>query len=92
MTKYKPDFKAKIVHEYLTTPQSSRAMGRKYSISSRLIRKRIQRYRLSGIGALKQRRHPRTLTADCIPHVYGGDPNEEAIKEMDEMYSPCIWG
>ncbi len=27
MTKYKPDFKAKIVHEYLTTPQSSRALG-----------------------------------------------------------------
>ena len=64
MTKYKPDFKAKIVHEYLTTPQSSRAMGRKYSISSRLIKKWIQRYRLSGIDALKRHRHPRTLTAD----------------------------
>ena len=64
MTKYKPDFKAKIVHEYLTTPQSSRALGRKYSTSSRLIRKWIQRYRLSGIDALKRRRHPRTLTAD----------------------------
>ena len=43
MTKYKPDFKAKIVHEYLTTPQSSRALGRKYSISCLLYTSRQAR-------------------------------------------------
>lgn len=64
MTKYNPELKAQIVHEYLSTSQSSNDLGEKYNISRRLISKWVQAYRLNGIDLLKGRRRKRTFTAD----------------------------
>lgn len=64
MTKYDSEFKAKIIHEYITTSSSSRALGRKYKVDSRLIRRWIQRYRSQGVNSLKRRRHKRSFTTD----------------------------
>lgn len=64
MTKYSPELKAQIVHEYLSNKGSTRILGRKYNINHRLIRNWIQRYKAQGINALKNRRKKRKFTAD----------------------------
>lgn len=64
MTKYNTKLKTQIVHEYLSTPQSSYDLGEKYDISPRLISKWIQRYQMEGPNSLKPRRHRRIFTAD----------------------------
>ena len=64
MVKYKPELKARIVHEYLSTAQSTNDLSEKYHIGSRQISRWVQRYQLSGPDAFKQRRHKRNFTAD----------------------------
>ena len=64
MVKYKPELKAQIVHEYLSTAQSTNDLSKKYHIGKRQIAKWIQGYRLNGPDALKRRRHKRNFTAD----------------------------
>lgn len=64
MVKYKSELKAQIVHEYLSTSQSTNALSEKYQINRREIAKWIQRYRLNGVAAFKRRRHKRTFTTD----------------------------
>ena len=64
MTKYSPEFKAQIVHEYLSNRGSARVLGQKYNINRVLIGKWIQRYKAQGIDALKNRRKKRKFTAD----------------------------
>lgn len=53
MTKYKPEPKAQIVQEYLSTSQSTNDLSKKYQISGRRIAEWVQRYQLRGIDALK---------------------------------------
>ncbi|WP_239461114.1 helix-turn-helix domain-containing protein [Ligilactobacillus aviarius] len=69
MVKYKPELKAQIVHEYLSTVQSTNDLSEKYHIGSRQISRWAQRYQLNGPDALKQRRHKRIFTADFKLHV-----------------------
>ncbi len=64
MVKYKPELKAQIVNEYLSTSQSAYVLSDKYQISRRRITEWIQRYRLNGIDAFKPRRRKRTFTTD----------------------------
>lgn len=63
-TRYKPELKAQIVQEYLSTLQSTNDLSKKYQISGRRIAEWIQRYQLRGIDALKKRRHKRIFTTD----------------------------
>ena len=51
MVKYKPELKARIVHEYLSTAQSTNDLSEKYHIESRQISRWVQRYRLNGPDA-----------------------------------------
>ncbi|PEG70694.1 transposase, partial [Ligilactobacillus aviarius] len=46
MVKYKPELKAQIVHEYLSTAQSTYDLSKKYHIGRRQIAKWIQGYQL----------------------------------------------
>ena len=62
MVKYKSELKAQIVHEYLSTSQSTNALSEKYQINRREIAKWIQRYRLNGVAAIKRKRHKRNNT------------------------------
>lgn len=64
MVKYKPELKAQIVNEYLSTTQSINDLSEKYQIDNRRIGEWIQQYRLNGIDSLKRRRHKRTFTTD----------------------------
>lgn len=83
MTKYNSGFKAKIIHEYITTSNSSQALGRKYNIDSRLIRGWIQRYRSQGINSLKWRRGKRTFTTEfklSVINYY--QTHEESMAEV----------
>lgn len=64
MVKYKPELKAQIVNEYLSTSQSTNTLSKKYQIGKRQIAEWIQRYRLNGIDGLKRRRQKRTFTTD----------------------------
>lgn len=64
MVKYKPELKVQIVNKYLSTSQSAFVLSEKYQISGRRIAEWIQRYRMSGIDALKRWRHKRTFTTD----------------------------
>ncbi|WP_155728814.1 helix-turn-helix domain-containing protein, partial [Ligilactobacillus aviarius] len=64
MVKYKPELKAQIVHEYLSTAQSTYDLSKKYHIGRRQIAKWIQGYQLNGPDVLKRRRHKRNFTAD----------------------------
>lgn len=64
MVKYKSELKAQIVHEYLSTAQSTNDLSKKYHIGRRQIAKWIQGYRLNGPDVLKRRRHKRNFTAD----------------------------
>ena len=29
---------------------------------------------------------------DSIPHVCGGDPEDERLAALQTLYSPCMWG
>lgn len=53
MVKYKSEFKAQVVHEYLSTLLSTSDLGDKYHINKRQIAEWIQRDRLNGIDTLK---------------------------------------
>ena len=64
MTKYKSELKAQIVHEYLSTSQSTNDLSKKYQINGRRIAEWVQGYQLRGINALEKRRHKRIFTAD----------------------------
>lgn len=64
MTKYNSKLKTQIVHEYLSTSQSTYDLGKRYEIRPRLIAKWVQRYRMGGLNSLKPRRHKRMFTAD----------------------------
>ena len=52
------------MNEYLLTSQGAYVLSEKYQISERRIAEWIQRYRMSGIDALKRRCHNRTFTTD----------------------------
>lgn len=56
MTKYKSELKAQIVHEYLSTSQSTNDLSKKYQINGRRIAEWVQGYQLRGINALEKRR------------------------------------
>lgn len=64
MVKYNPELKAQIVHEYLSTTQSTNDLSKKYHIGKSQIARWIHRYRLNGPDTLKRRRHKRNFTAD----------------------------
>ena len=64
MTKYSPELKAQIIHEYFSDKSSTRVLEQKYNINRCLIGKWIQRYKSQGIDALKNRRKKRKFTAD----------------------------
>lgn len=64
MTKYKPELKAQIVQEYLSTSQSTNDLSKKYQIGRRCIAEWVQRYQLRVIGAIRKRRHKRIFTTD----------------------------
>ncbi len=64
MVKYKPELKAQIVNEYLSTSQSTYDLGEKYQIDRRRIGEWVRKYQRKGIDALKQHHHKRTFTAD----------------------------
>ena len=64
MVKYNPELKAQIVHEYLSTAQSTYDLSEKYHIGRRQISRWVQGYRLNGPDVLKRRRHKRNFTAD----------------------------
>lgn len=64
MTKYSPELKAQIIHEYLSNSISYRTLERKYNINHCLIVKWIQRYKSQGIDALKNRRKKREFSVD----------------------------
>lgn len=70
MVKYKPELKAQIVHEYLSTAQSTNDLSKKYHIERRQIAKWIQGYRLNGPDVLKRRRHKRNFTADTYAFCF----------------------
>ena len=64
MNKYKSELKAQIVHEYLSTSQSTNDLSKKCQINGRYIAEWVQGYQLRGINALEKRRHKRIFTAD----------------------------
>ncbi|MDM8279043.1 transposase, partial [Ligilactobacillus aviarius] len=64
MVKYNPELKAQIVHEYLSTTQSTNDLSKKYHIGKSQIARWIQRYRLTGSDVFKRRRHKWNFTAD----------------------------
>ena len=87
MTKYNSEFKAKIIHEYITTPSSSLDLGHKYNIDSRLIRGWIQRYRSQGINSLKRRRGKRTFTTEFKLNVINYyQTHEKSMAEVAALF------
>ncbi|QLL78502.1 helix-turn-helix domain-containing protein [Ligilactobacillus saerimneri] len=64
MTKYQPELKAQIVHEYLTTSKSLSDLEEKYHISYKLISEWVNRYRLQGIDAFWHRKSRRFFSVD----------------------------
>ncbi|HJF29602.1 helix-turn-helix domain-containing protein [Ligilactobacillus saerimneri] len=64
MTKYQPELKVQIVHEYLTTSKSLSDLGEKYHISYKLISEWVNRYRLQGIDAFRHRKSRRFFSVD----------------------------
>ena len=61
MVKYNAELKTQIIHEYLTTSQSSYDLERKYQIGNSQIRRWIQRYNLNGSNSFKRRREKEYL-------------------------------
>ena len=96
MVKYKSELKVQIVHEYLSTSQSTCDLSQKYQINKREIAKWIQRYRLNGIDGLKRRRK-RTFTTDFRLNVIDyyqthEDPMAEVAARFDILTAQVsVW-
>lgn len=91
MVKYKPELKAQIVNEYLSTSQSTNALSEKYQISGRQITEWIQKYRMNGIDALKRRRHKRTFTTDFKLNVIDYyQTHEDSMAEVVARFDVLI--
>lgn len=75
MTKYKSELKAQIVHEYLSTSQSTNDLSKKYQINGRRIAEWVQGYQLRGINALEKRRR-------SAPHVF-------SLQKFPCFFAPC---
>lgn len=87
MTKHKPELKAQIVHEYLSTSQSINDLSEKYQINGQQISTWVQRYRLSGIDALKHRQHKRIFTTDFKLNVIDYyQTHEESMAEVASRF------
>ena len=88
MVKYKPELKAKIVHEYLSTAQSTYDLSEKYHIGRRQIAKWIQGYRLNGPDVLKRQRHKRNFTADFKLNVINYyQTHEDSMAEVAARFN-----
>lgn len=86
MSKYSPEFKAKIVSEYLTGKSSSE-LNNHYHIPQRQIRKWVQMFRLNGPQALKRRRRKRSFTLDfklSVINYY--QTHEESLAEVGTKF------
>jgi transposase len=91
MTKYKAELKAQIVHEYLSTSQSTYDLSKKYKISERRIAEWVQRYQLSGVDALKKRQHKRTFTTDFKLNVIDYyQTHEESMAEVASRFDILV--
>ena len=93
MVKYKPELKAQIVHEYLSTAQSINDLSEKYHIGESQISRWVQRYQLNGPDALKPRRHKRNFTADFkLSVITHEDSMAEVAARFDILPSQVsIW-
>lgn len=89
MTKYKSELKAQIVHEYLSTSQSTNDLSKKYQINGRRIAEWVQGYQLrGGINALEKRRHKRIFTADFKLNVIDYyQTHEDSIAEVAARFN-----
>ena len=80
--------KAQIVHEYLSTAQSTNDLSKKYHIGERQIARWIQRYQLNGPDALKRRRHKRNFTADFKLNVINYyQTHEDSMAEVAARFN-----
>ena len=88
MVKYKSELKAQIVHEYLSTAQSTNDLSKKYHVGRRQIAKWIQGYRLNGPDVLKRRRHKRNFTADFKLNVINYyQTHEDSMAEVAARFN-----
>ena len=88
MVKYKSELKAQIVHEYLSTAQSTNDLSKKYHIERRQIAEWIQGYRLNGPDVLKRRRHKRNFTADFKLNVINYyQTHEDSMAEVAARFN-----
>ena len=88
MVKYNPELKAQIVHEYLSTTQSTNDLSKKYHIGKSQIARWIHRYRLNGPDTLKRRRHKRNFTADFKLNVINYyQTHEDSMAEVAARFN-----
>ena len=88
MVKHNPELKAQIVHEYLSTTQSTNDLSKKYHIGKSQIARWIHRYRLNGPDTLKRRRHKRNFTADFKLNVINYyQTHEDSMAEVAARFN-----